>query len=409
MMNDDTSIPIMEVAQVANRCMEEVDIQLLPSSDPSTIASTVQNMSSLKSVDISSLNAREGQLTWNTPAVQTFFETLGALPKLRKIQFKFLGGGDLDNAIPLRLFTSLLQQSAAAKSLESFRLVLVGPITCTIEEAREFSQALRRQVNLRDFRMSSCYLAHEMLTAAATTTTDANFIMDPILQALATLPSLQTVSMKAASKGHLGNVNSESIGALCRSVTVKDVSLDNLVLLNSHISAVSQALSLPNAILEDLYLNLTSELKINTTMLPEVLRHNKSLKKLQMRLSNQTDINNFLFNMATALKHNTTLKEFGVFGSIKMKDQVEEAFVEMLESNCILEALVMPSNHAGNRREKIDFLLYLNGRGRERLLRQSESINQDEWITLFANARHDINFVYYYLRIDPSLCHKLMA
>jgi hypothetical protein len=324
----------------------------------------------------------------------------------------------MDNTVPLSIFTALLNQSAC--QLESFRMVLIGPISCTANDIVEFTQALRRQFNLQEFRLLSSYFAHETLTSSCCCS------LSPVLRALAALPSLETVSLKAASKGHLGSLDPHSVGDLCQSQSLQDFSLDNFVLNNHHMERVTQALTTTSTAndtttttttiaaaaafskIEDLYLNVSGEMNIDCRMLPKLLQHNKSIRKLQLRLSHQKNVNEFLLNIAAALKHNTTLKELGVFGSLQLNDKVEPVFVEMLESNCVMETLVIPSNYTTGRwREQMDLLLHLNGRGRQRLLRESDSVSRQEWITLFSSVSSDINFVYYYLRIDPLLCNKL--
>lgn len=381
----------------ANRKLETVDIQLLPNSDPAEFCPAIKALPQLKSVDVSCLNSRERQLQWNSDNVKPLFETIGSLPNLRKVQFKFLGGGDMDNMVPLHLFSCLLNQSAC--HLESLRMTLIGPINCDVEDMIGFSQALRQQRYLKEFRLSCCYFAHEVLTSSCS--------MDPVLEALSALPSLETVSLKAASKGHLGNLRPDSLGALSQSSALKDLTIDNFVLNNNHIAAVSRQLRI-NTHLEDMYLNLSGELNLDSKLLPEAIQENRGLRKLQMRLSHQKKLENFLVNVATALHRNNTLKEFGVFGSIRISDDIEPSFHQMLESNCVLETLVLPSNYKEGWREKIDMLLWLNGRGRQRLVCESDSVSRDEWIEIFTNTSNNLSFVYYYLRRDPLLC-KLIA
>ena len=237
------------------RPIEEMDLTLLESSDLQQLAQTIQGCTCVKSVDVSCPNNQRGsQLRWDTDAVRHFFEILGGLPSLKTIHFKFLGGGDHDNEIPLSVFTAFLssRQSPYCPNLESFRLVLVGPITCRAQDVNDFSQALSQQRKLRDFRFSCCYFSHEVLNSAPNPyIPTSNNIMDSMLYALSTLPSLETVNLKAASKGHLGRIQASSLHTLlCQVATtstatttsIKTVCLDNFALDNSHVDCISSCL-----------------------------------------------------------------------------------------------------------------------------------------------------------------------
>ena len=387
---------------------KDLDLTLLENSDIGQLVDTLQNCSAVESVDISCPNnGRTHQVPWNAPVVQRLFETIGSLPKLRKVQCKFLGGGDQDNPIPLSLFTALLLNAASrGPRLESFRLILVGPIISSAageQDSVDFSRALGRQERLRDVRLGCCYLSHESLLLPSHSS--FSFI-DPVLRALSALPCLKTVHVKAANRGHLGRLPADSMGALCHnSTSLRNLCLDNFVLDHSHVAVVSKALATNATTLEDLYLNLSGVTPLDPTLLPAALATNQRLRRLQLRLTPQKSVDDFLRNTATALRDNASLREFGLHGGIRIQKDIEQAFCEMLdESNCVLESLVMPSSYTGGWRETIDMLLRFNGRGRQRLLQQSASIPRDEWMPLFAN--NDLNFVYYYMRVIGHLLCK---
>jgi hypothetical protein len=117
-----------------------------------------------------------------------------------------------------------------------------------------------------------------------------------------------------------------------------------------------------------------------------------------------------LSHIASALIQNVTLKEFSVFGGFQVEEAVEEAFAEMLETNCTLETVNIPSKHSGDGGRKIDMLLQLNLKGRQRLLAGSENIDLQEWISLFSCACNDLSYVYYYVHhISPFLCKRVLA
>ena len=438
----------------SNNNVKDLDLTLLETSDIGQLVETLRHYPFVESVDISCPNngRTHPQLSWNNntnnnnnntaaddvATVHDLFATIGALPRLKKIQCKFLGGGDQDNPVPLSLFSALLPLSSSTR-LESFRLILVGPISCPggAQDIFDFSQALLRQERLKDIRLSSCYLSHETLQPSL----DGSSLVDAVFQALSTLPSLESVYIKAANRGHLGRLHADSVRALllgpnkqytCSCLT--KLHLDNMVLDHSHMASIAKALTAPISIfsdaagtaipppttttsLEDLYLNLSGVTPLDPTLLPTALRTNRCLRRLQLRLSPQDTVTNFLVNTAMALKDNETLKEFGLHGSgICANQDIDQAFAEALaESNCVLESLAIPSTYEGGWRDRILMFLYLNGRGRQRLLRQSDSISKEEWIQLFAKYSatnsiqpqgihgNGLNFVYYYMRVVGPL------
>jgi len=121
---------------------------------------------------------------------------------------------------------------------------------------------------------------------------------------------------------------------------------------------------------------------------------------LQLRLSKQKTLEDFLLNTARALQHNKTLKVLGFHGGITISSDIEHEFEKGLEfNNRTMENLFLPSScYTEEWREKIDFFLQLNARGRQRLLEESESMTKQQWIEVFVNASHDISFIYYYMR-----------
>ena len=436
--------------------VKDLDLTLLENSDLGELVETLRHYPFVESVDISCPNngRTHPQVSWNNnnnniatndaevTTVHDLFATIGALPHLKKIQCKFLGGGDQDNPVPLSLFTALLNYSGISSQqktqLESFRLILVGPISCPggIQDMSDFSQALRHQGRLKDVRLSSCYLSHESLQPSL----GGSSLMDAVFQALSTLPSLESVHIKAANRGHLGRLQADSVRALLLGLNkqhpsfLKKLHLDNMVLDHSHVAMIAKALTAPISIfcdtpgtvttptttttsLEDLYLNLSGVTPLDPTLLPTALRTNRNLRRLHLRLSPQDTVATFLVNTAMALRDNETLQAFGLHGSgICTSEDIDQAFAEALaESNCVLESLDVPSTYEGGWRDRINMFLHLNGRGRQRLLRHADSISKEEWIQLFAkysatNSMQSqgihgsgINFVYYYMRVVGPL------
>lgn len=383
--------------------VRELALTLLFDSDIEALIDSIRGHSRLETVHVSCPNSQVTQPQWASQRLHRLFSQIGSFPNLKHVQFKSLGWGDHDNMIPLSLFTSLLNHQSTA-SLQFFEMVLVGPIFCQTSDMSHFCTALQKQSNLREFRLTSCYFSHDWLSTPFSS-------LDQMVFTLSELPRLEIVKMKAANKGHLGRFQADSLSALlCQSNNnIRNLTIENFALGNPHVAAVAHAID-ANATLQELYLNLSGETNLDACLLPSSLAGNHTLRHLQLRLAKQKNLDRFLIHTAAALKHNSSLENFSVFGSFKVDLEVEQAFAEMLESNCILGTVKIPSSHIGNWKPKMDMLLALNRRGRQRLLEKSECINLQEWITHFASPASDLTFVYYYAhRISPILCERVLG
>jgi len=392
--------------------VKDVDLLLLENSDLHHLAETLRHPSNstVETVDISCPNnGRSRQVSWNAPDVIHLFKTIGSLPSLRRLQLKFLGG-DQDNPFNLEVLTALLSSSPTFL-LERLRLILVGPIHYARPQSlEEFCAALSRHRQLKDVRISCCYLSHELLSRNQHNT------LGPILQTLGQLPAIETIHMKAVNRGHLGHLPCQALGILCKS-TVQHFTIDNIGLDNSHLAVFSQVLA-PLTIypvppigcaLQDVYLNLSGVMIHDPQLLPSALKTNSSLRRLQLRVSPQPSLDEFLTNTALALRCNPALKELGIHGGgLQLTETVEKTFCDMLDQyNCVLQSLVLPFSATETIlwRPKIDMLLAFNQCGRKRLWQHAERISKDEWMQIFAHHSRDLNFLYYYMRIiGPLIC-----
>lgn len=109
-------------------------------------------------------------------------------------------------------------------------------------------------------------------------------------------------------------------------------------------------------------------------------------------------------NAVRALRRNNTLLDFAVHGHIKVNEDIEKSYADMLECNSTLVRLVLP--YAASWRPKIELLLEFNRNGRKRFMSQSDSVSRGEWVDLFSKNSGNIELVYYYLRnVSPLLCN----
>ncbi|CAB9515521.1 expressed unknown protein [Seminavis robusta] len=390
--------------------VKDVAISLLDTSDLGNLTETIRNCrATVENVEV---RTSRQQPHWGSNEVHRLFDTIGALPNLQTIQFKFLGMGDHDNSFPLSLFTHLLSRQPWQSQLKSLRFILVGPIECNQEnDLQDFCRVLRNLMQLEEFILSACSFSHDWLSSSS-----SGASLSPLLTTLAQLPALQKVTLKATTRGHLGHFEAPVLGTLCdSSIALKSLSIDNFTLGNEHVAALAHCMASNSTVLEEVYLNLsTTVTDLDPRQFPAALETNRSLCKLQIRLAKHKTLDLFLENTAQALCQNNTLVDFAVHGAMmKHNDTVEESFAGMLESNCTLQRLVLP--YCASWRPKIDMLLGFNTSLRfnnmsDRKCHRScpETISQQEWIDLFVDK--DICFLYYYLRyICPLLCNERSA
>ena len=241
----------------------------------------LSNPGPMAEVVIESADFRGQQPNWSSDSVRNLFAMIGSLPLLQSIQFKFLGN-DHNNMIPLSLFTEFLNCTAARTQLESIRFNRVGPIFCVGNDIENFSDAIRKQTSLQEFRMAGCSFSHSWLSGDSNGRYTAS--LDPVLLALAQLADLRSVHLMATSFSHLGRFQTQSISSLCQSSTLKRLYIDNFDLGNDHVTAVATVIA-GNASIQDLYMNLSTVANLDPRILPASLNSNQNLCRLRLRLA----------------------------------------------------------------------------------------------------------------------------
>jgi hypothetical protein len=387
-----------------------LNLKLLGSSNILELTESLRNsrsMPEVKHVTLEISSRRRGsQPDWSSDDVRHLFSTIGSLHQLRSARF-FFRGHDRDNMIPLSLFTELLRHIPTQSHLETLSFISVGLRLCNGDDIQNFSDALRRQTGLRLFFCSSRFISHALLSRDAGSTNANASSLDPILLALAELPALGAVSLIAEGSSHLRHFQPQSIGSFCqsRTSTLSHLHIANFVLGNEHITVVSNALA-GNSAIEDIHIDLSRVTDLDSRTLPASLETNRNLRRLTLHLADHKTLDDWLMNAARALRSNNTLLDFNVKGDniIKVNEDVEKGYADMLECNSTLERLWLPD--VAGWRPKIDLLLEFNRNGRKRFMSQSHSVSRSEWVDLFSENSGNIEFVYYYLRyVSPLTCN----
>ncbi|CAB9513883.1 expressed unknown protein [Seminavis robusta] len=120
--------------------------------------------------------------------------------------------------------------------------------------------------------------------------------------------------------------------------------------------------------------------------------------------------------------HELTLEDFGGLATIEssaiasLLDEIWEPFLGLLESNvtlseiCVEHVLTVPDNDHDelgklDSNPKVEFLLKLNRLGRGKVQGQSATMSKEEWIQQLAACGNDLDCLFYFLSLDPSLCN----
>jgi hypothetical protein len=133
-----------------------------------------------------------------------------------------------------------------------------------------------------------------------------------------------------------------------------------------------------------------------------MLKINASIVSLYMPCSQFTDIG--LTHLADSLLINTTLKKIEISISSNIGPTGENALTNMLEKNYELERLIIDSNEMSIQR-KIEYYIRLNNVGRGQLINGGQA-NRIEWVTMIISVRDDLDCVYYFISMNPTLCQK---
>lgn len=346
-------------------------------------------------LDLSGLfrqNARNKKL-------RKLFKTLGDLPYLKTLRFHY--STVALERLPVHLLTIALEGGKRLEILELNQVNLTG----TEEEFAVFFTTLRTHASLSVFSFSSsgCCSASSI---------------NEVLEAISVTPKMERVVLYSPQgRCPWGRLNGAALNTLCQSPTLKD--LQHLVLYDSsastgnffadeHTMALAQALSNPQARLQEVMISCWPLGQAGVRTLCQMLQTNQSLQKLTMVIyelgdDNNTDETCNLGELATALLSNSTLKTLELHGSTDLGKWIEEDFWIMMQSNFCLTSLKLCQDKALFSRRFLDFYLKLNAAGRGQLM-QNENAATAQWVDSLIRVRDDLSCLFYFLSSNPLLC-----
>ena len=407
-------------------------LELGEESDLLALAREVGKLKSARSVVIGSEEDMTdmSEPNWMSTEADELFSALGRLQLVEEIQLQDLGitFGPQGPRFPVALLTRLLRGNGNQLHPTLKRLGMGLRLVGNASEFQELADCLRLQKSLRRVSWEEwCF----------PTTDEGNdpafFDINPIVSALAALPKLDSLSIKAMTAGsrkaNLGSLNESALVELCQSPTLRQLQLAHFRLSSKAVRAAAVALR-ENKTMQLLSLDLSKTGPSGALSLFDMLRYNQKLTDFQIWASTQPcwAKNHCLIHLAKALTENSSVKTLAVLTHSRtlaeaMKNltvvdgAIARAFVQMLETNCTLENLVLDdygeelARRGGQSYMSIlQFYLALNrSKRRQHLLQKYHTYTREDWTELLAMAiKSDreirLEAVHYFLRLNPSLC-----
>lgn len=318
------------------------------------------------------------------------FRTIGGMPNLQKLGFHSQSGSSGVLSIP-----ALIAITSHATRMVHFGISDVA-LWGTKADFQVWATQLQTQLFLQSFCVCECELLEPSKECP----------LDPLLTVLSILPSLEALFLQAATPNALGQVSPEAVGAIGMAPQLQDLRLGNFELKHHHMEQMSRVLPYNN-VLTELKLDACHEFLPETACaLAKILKHNKKLKSLELGLTSMMS-DECAVTLAKSLHYNTALESFTLSRGANTRFRptiskvCQQAFVEMLHQNFVLETLVLFQRFP----VKKEFKLYLtlNKYGRGDLL-MSHTTEREDWVQAIHKVSDDLDSIFYYLSINPNLC-----
>ncbi|CAB9500760.1 expressed unknown protein [Seminavis robusta] len=312
-----------------------------------------------------------------------------------------------EHLFPVRVLTRLLRQVRGR--LEILRLNEVV-LHATQDEYREFLQVVRTLKCLR-----CCFLQD---TVSIMVDMEPRSF-DEVLLAIAQLPLIVEVSMETDWCNAAGDSRLEttqSIQALCSSPTIQCLSFDNMHPNNHAFMHICQTLQ-TNTALQILHIKFAQfgSNNHNMAVFCDFLQSNRGLRELELEFQHSlfgSFLDPILIAMAKGIAQNphSTLHTLDIRARQEFGATVEDALLQLMRTNYVIESLGIVSvdedgqerTYEPRRRTELDLFARLNGYGRKKLM---ASQTRRPFVHAFATQlSHDLDGLYYYLRIHPWLC-----
>ena len=208
---------------------------------------------------------------------------------------------------------------------------------------------------------------------------DHDALLDPIVMALSSIPTLQTVELSCLAsftRWDRSYIREESLSALFTLPKLKRANLTNLGLEDSHFSAISSSIGLEGP-LQQLLLNGNYNSLLGLETMVRLLESHRSLVILELE------------------------------NDVTMTDAVFDLLRRNLEQNTVLRSFSCTYKVSSSHQNAINFFLQMNQLG----LREDffdPMATSDKCVRILAQVNNDSDFLLYLLREKPSICNLEM-
>lgn len=327
------------------------------------------------------------------------------------------------STIPVQTLAELIRMAAHLKKIYFFRVKLAG----SQDDYVQLAESMRSHIFLQDIRIGgfeTCSVENDPL----------DIDMDVVVKALSQAQALRVVSLQLSGSRDRAPFSDAALELLFLSPTIKELYLSRLGLSSTHFTVISQQLKQNHHLrILDLFGNIFTNLEIQQIMAG--VEHNEGLETLvlpcsdedltpasSLAISQALKVNTTLINLnlprgsfsddgllhlSEGLSINKTLKKIEVDVSKDVGDRGRAALLSMLEKNYGLERLVIGSAESSIK-EKVDYYMRLNEAGRGSLLKEGHS-NRHEWVEMLISVSDDLDCLFYFTTMNPTLCQYANA
>ncbi|CAB9520692.1 expressed unknown protein [Seminavis robusta] len=373
------------------------------------------------------------QPNWSSEAMRHLFEAIGDIPKLEVLLMNEVGSAE--NPIPIRFLSQALDKRHSLLK----QAYLSGHFDGNLADCELFASRISQQPQLQCFALYG--------------NAQREFTLDPILQAVAALPTLRDLHFHA-NMPH--PITSDTVLQVARIAQLEkltihscDITGDNMATLATTLVGTATCCLRELTVFEAFAPNFAQQQQLpisnhaSLEALTYLLKHSPSLRKVQIWFGFAAD-SQILIPFATqSLTHNPRITHFNtaLLWTPKYYDEdVVETFVTMLaHHNTSLQHLRL-YKYTGRWRLALYFYIRLNQTGRRAFVNTCEQMTTAEWIDTVLTAipplvaspsdpaddnHNDTSFleqelldgddwfqlswIYYYMRLQPSIIETAVA
>lgn len=323
-------------------------------------------------------------------------------------------------SIPVATLAATVRRASRLRKIYFFRVKLAG----SQQDFAELADAVRTHLSLQDVRLGGFETCS---TVDGNQRVETN--MDCVVEAMAQVPTLQVVSLQLSEARDRAPFSGGALEKLFQSPIVSELYLNRLGLVHEHFRVIAKEIAqntdlrilnlfgnnLSNKSIALISKGLQQNVGLETLVLPcseevlslessaaisHALKVNTTLVNLNLPRGNLSD--DGLFHLSEGLSVNKTLRKIEVDVSKHVGEKGRTALLGMLEKNYGLERLMVGSD-GESIKDKVEYYMRLNEAGRGSLISKGHA-NRAEWVEMLISCSDDLDSLFYFTSLNPTLC-----